>query len=200
MEKEKNKNKISDSDLSLITAISSLENKLEELDHNITVLSKRNLNNPKNVNSDKEINQKIILLEEKMSNISDKINDKKNLPININYLNTTPAKGSYIKSKKGYAAADVLRLKRIDNLENSLNILVRIFEEKFGSEIFQKNNFNKKLIEKVGEDYTFSEKYIYARSKGIFFAFLLSLIIVFLLITVVTDTNLFDILIRNITN
>ena len=89
MEKEKNKNrnKISDSDLSLITAISSLENKLEELDHNITVLSKRNLNNPKNVNSDKEINQKIILLEEKMSNISDKINDKKNLPININYTN-----------------------------------------------------------------------------------------------------------------
>lgn len=190
-EKNKNRNKISDSDLSLITAISSLDNKLEELDHNITVLSKKNLNNPKNVNSDKEINQKINLLEEKMSNISDKINDKKNLPININYLNTTPTKGRYIKSKKGYAAADILRLKRIDTLENSLNILVKTFEEKFGPEIFHKNNFSKKYIEKEEEDYTISEKYIYARSKGIFFGFLFSLILVFLLIIVVTGTNLF---------
>ena len=193
MKKEKNKkrNKISDSDLSLIAAISSLDNKLEELDHNISVLSKRNLNHPENINSNKEINQKIILLEEKISNISKKFNDKKNLPININYLDTTPTKGRYIKSKKGYAAADVLRLKRIDNLENSLNIIIRTFEEKFGPEIFQKNNFDKKSMEKKEEDYTLSEKYIYDRSRRIFFGFLFALIIIFLLIIVETDTNLF---------
>ena len=191
MKKEKNKEKISDIELSLITVISRLENKLEELDHNITLLSKGNLNNSKNDNGDKEINQKIIILEEKISKISDKLKDKKNLPTNINYLNTTPPKRGYLKSKKGYAAADVLRLKRIDNLENSLNILAKRFEGKFSSEISNKNNFHEDSIESMKEDYTISEKHIYNRSRGMFFGFLFLIIIIFLLIIVSTGTNLF---------
>jgi hypothetical protein len=191
VKKEKNKEKISDIELSLITVISRLENKLEELDHNITLLSKENLNNFKNDNGNKEINQKIIILEEKISEISDKLKNKINLPTNINYLNTTTPKRGYLKSKKGYAAADALRLKRIDNLENSLNILAKRFEEKFSSEISNKNNLHEDSIESMKEDYTISEKHIYNRSRGMFFGFLFLIIIIFLLIIVSTDTNLF---------
>ena len=49
------KNNISDAELSLISAISGLDNKLEELDHNISLLSNQTQNSTDNLESDKEI-------------------------------------------------------------------------------------------------------------------------------------------------
>ena len=65
MKKEDKPNKISDSELSLISVISGLDNKLEELDHNLALMSKAG-NHSLQVNiNEKEINKKIQDLEKK---------------------------------------------------------------------------------------------------------------------------------------
>ena len=62
----KNEN-ISDIELSLISVISALENKLEELDHNISLLSKeKNKSSSVNLSSDSELYKRVKELEEKV--------------------------------------------------------------------------------------------------------------------------------------
>ena len=60
------KNNISDAELSLISAISGLDNKLEELDHNISLLSKENKSSSVNLSSDSELHKRVKELEEKI--------------------------------------------------------------------------------------------------------------------------------------
>ena len=56
------KNNISDEELSLISIIANLENKLEELDHNISLLSKDNAFEKMNSDSNNVIFKRILLL------------------------------------------------------------------------------------------------------------------------------------------
>ena len=69
-------------ELSLIAAISSLDNKLEELDHNISLLKKERKNSSNDQINEKDLNAKIKILEDKIKELNDKISiDKKS---NIN--------------------------------------------------------------------------------------------------------------------
>ena len=67
MKKEKNLNNISDEELSLISLISALDNKLEELDHNISLISKDNPKALQNNKSNNQVNEKIKAIENKIS-------------------------------------------------------------------------------------------------------------------------------------
>ena len=119
----KEENNISDVELSLISAISSLDNKLEELDHNISLLAKSS-KDASSVFDEKEMSNKIKDLENKISDLSVKVNNENKGKTNQKYLNTTPSnKGRSLNQKKGYAIAENLRLKRIDAIEKSLNDL-----------------------------------------------------------------------------
>ena len=89
---------ISDAELSLISAISGLDNKLEELDHNISLLSKENKNVTKNLPSDPDLQKRVKDLEEKIF----KLDGKNKTDLGKKYLNTLPAKGRFSSTKKGY--------------------------------------------------------------------------------------------------
>ena len=92
------KNNISDAELSLISAISGLDNKLEELDHNISLLSKENKSSSVNSSSDLELHKRVKELEEKIIKL-----DSENRPeLGKKYLNTLPARGRFPNAKKGY--------------------------------------------------------------------------------------------------
>ena len=67
------KNNISDEELSLISIITNLENKLEELDHNISLLSKDNAFKKMNSDNDNIIFKKIHEIENNISRINDRI-------------------------------------------------------------------------------------------------------------------------------
>jgi hypothetical protein len=137
----KNEN-ISDIELSLISAISGLDNKLEELDHN---------------------NQ---------------------------YLKTLPTKGRFSSKKKGYVLAESLRLKRIESIEKSLNTLL----EKYGEAKISSENSDEvpmKINSQSNHSDVLSSDEFYLRSRGIFFGFLFSILLVLLLIVVSTGINIF---------
>ena len=112
----KEKNNISDVELSLIAAISSLDNKLEELDHNISLLKKERKNSSNDQINEKDLNAKIKILEDKIKELNDKVSVDKKSNINNQYLNTLPSKGRFASQKKGYVMAENLRLKRIDSI------------------------------------------------------------------------------------
>ena len=119
------KNNISDAELSLISAISGLDNKLEELDHNISLLSKENKSSSVNSSSDLELYKRVKELEDKILKL-----DSENRPdFGKKYLNTLPARGRFSNAKKGYVAAENLRLKRIESIEKSLNEIHKKFDE-----------------------------------------------------------------------
>ena len=120
----KNEN-ISDIELSLISVISALENKLEELDHNISLLSKENKSSSVNLSSDSELYKRVKELEEK----SLKLDNENSCDFTKKYLNTLPAKGRFSNSRKGYIVAENLRLKRIESIEKSLNEIHKKFDE-----------------------------------------------------------------------
>ena len=61
--------KISDIELSLISVISALENKLEELDHNISLMSKNNSSSQQNILAENTINEKIKTIENRISSL-----------------------------------------------------------------------------------------------------------------------------------
>jgi hypothetical protein len=182
---------VSDSELSLISAISGLDNKLEELDHNLAMMTKsgKEFSMP-NINEN-EINKKILDLEEKLTVLDQKISEKNLIPKNDKYINTIPSKSRIGPIRKGYALAENLRLKRIDTLEKQLINLSKKFDEKFSA---SKISDEVKVISRE-DDYSIevliTKDFIYERSRGIFFAFLFSIAIIFLLIIVSAETNIF---------
>ena len=180
------KNNISDAELSLISAISGLDNKLEELDHNISLLSKENKNSSKSLSSDYNLDKRVKELEEKILKLS--IENKTDS--GKKYLNTLPAKGRFSNLKKGYVAAENLRLKRIESIEKSLNEM----HKKFNEHSSQTNKIKEIDFEngkKNNDSNVTMPDEFYLRSKGIFFGFIFSIALVFLLIVVSSGTNIF---------
>ena len=184
MNEEDKSKKISDTELSLISAISGLDNKLEELDHNLELISKSGKEFSKSNISENDINKKILDFEVKLNSLDKKISEASLGTKNDKYLNTILSKSRIGPARKGYALAENLRLKRIDSLEQQLSDLVKQFNEKFPS---AKNNDEIKVSFKQ-ENYIseklITEDFIYERSRGIFFGFLFSIAIIFLLIIV----------------
>ena len=191
MKKEKNLNNISDEELSLISLISALDNKLEELDHNISLISKDNPKALQNNKINNQINEKIKAIENKISSLEDMIKDQATNVKMKNYKNTMPSKRGLNSSRKGYIAAENLRLKRIESIEKTLNDLVGKYENNLmGSEKIS-NNFIDNKTECNITNYEISSEEFYKRSRRIFFGFIFSISIIFLLIMVVTETNIF---------
>jgi len=189
-EEDKSK-KISDMELSLISAISGLDNKLEELDHNLALISKSGIQFSNSNISENDINKKIQNFEEKLISLDKKISEKILITKNDKYINTIPSKSKIGPVRKGYALAENLRLKRIDSLEQQLSDLAKQFNEKFPA---SKNNNEIKVSpmeENTKSEIVITEDFVYERSKGMFFAFLFSIAIIFLLIIVSTGTNIF---------
>ena len=191
MNEEDKSKKISDMELSLISAISGLDNKLEELDHNLALISKSGIKFSNSNISENDINKKIQNFEEKLISLDKKISEKILITKNDKYINTIPSKSKIGPVRKGYALAENLRLKRIDSLEQQLSDLAKQFNEKFPA---SKNNNEIKVSsmeENTKSKIVITEDFVYERSKGIFFAFLFSIAIIFLLIIVSTGTNIF---------
>ena len=191
MNEEDKSKKISDMELSLISAISGLDNKLEELDHNLALISKSGTQFSNSNISENDINKKIQNFEEKLISLDKKISEKILITKNDKYINTIPSKSKIGPVRKGYALAENLRLKRIDSLEQQLSDLAKQFNEKFPA---SKNNNEIKVSpmeENTKSEIVITEDFVYERSKGMFFAFLFSIAIVFLLIIVSTGTNIF---------
>ena len=191
MNEEDKSKKISDMELSLISAISGLDNKLEELDHNLALISKSGIKFSNSNISENDINKKIQNFEEKLISLDKKISDKILISKNDKYINTIPSKSKIGPVRKGYALAENLRLKRIDSLEQQLSDLAKQFNEKFPA---SKNNNEIKVStieENTKSEIVITEDFVYERSKGMFFAFLFSIAIIFLLIIVSTGTNIF---------
>ena len=136
MNKDEKSKIVSDSELSLISAISGLDNKLEELDHNLAMMTKsgKEFSMP-NINEN-EMNKKILDLEEKLTVLDQKISEKNLIPKNDKYINTIPSKSRIGPIRKGYALAENLRLKRIDTLEKQL----------INHWVFLKCNFTKLIL------------------------------------------------------
>ena len=184
------KNNISDAELSLISAISGLDNKLEELDHNISLLSNQTQNSTDNLESDKELNKRISILEQKISKLDAKINKQPSTEISNQYLKTLPTKGRFSSKKKGYVFAESLRLKRIESIEKSLNTLL----EKYGEAKISSENSDEvpmKINSQSNHSDVLSSDEFYLRSRGIFFSFIFSILLVLLLIVVSTGINIF---------
>ena len=191
MNKDEKSKTISDMELSLISVISGLDNKLEELDHNLAMMTKsdKEFSMP-NINEN-EINRKILDLEEKLTILDQKISEKNLIPKNDKYISTIPSKSRIGPIRKGYALAENLRLKRIDTLEKQLINLSKQFDEKFPA---SKISEEVKVISSEDDYLTevlITKDFIYERSRGIFFAFLFSITIIFLLIIVSSETNIF---------
>tara|TARA_B100001996_G_C18663391_1_gene593943 strand:+ start:1365 stop:1979 length:615 start_codon:yes stop_codon:yes gene_type:complete len=192
VKKENKSNNISDEELSLISVISGLDNKLEELDHNISLISKENNSLSKNTISGKKIDKKIKDLEDKIQLISKSISESQESSGSEKYLNTMPTKDIIGTKRKGYAVAENLRLKRIDTIEKSLNRLIKKFDLAFGSSFDINKTPESDNLEITSEEYLVSPEEFYIRSKRIFFGFLFSIIIIFLLIIVTTENYIFE--------
>ena len=185
MKKTKDKkNNISDEELSLISIISNLENKLEELDHNLSLMPKNNSSSSNSLENNKEINIKIDKLERQILEINHIISNKKITNDDDKYLSTMPSRNRMNTNKKGYAAADRLRLKRIESIEKKLNDFIKNFS--------QETSLNTPSKDIVKSEYVMNSNDRYARSRGIFFGFLFSITIIFLLIIVSTESYNFS--------
>ena len=185
MKKTKDKkDNISDDELSLISIISNLENKLEELDHNLSLMPKNNSSSSNSLENNKEINIKIDKLEKQILEINHIISNKKTTNDDDKYLSTMPSRNRMNINKKGYAAADSLRLKRIESIEKKLNDFIKNFT--------QETSLNKPNKDIVKSEYVMNSNDRYARSRGIFFGFLFSITIIFLLIIVSKESYNFS--------
>tara|TARA_B100001027_G_scaffold141024_1_gene98097 strand:- start:238 stop:825 length:588 start_codon:yes stop_codon:yes gene_type:complete len=187
------KNNISDEELSLISIIANLENKLEELDHNISLLSKDNTFKGMNSNSDKVIFKKINEIENNISRINKRISDIKENSDADTYVSTMPSRSRINLNKRGYAAANNLRLKRIESIEKKLNDFIKEYNVGTNkpAKYVAKPSYDRSESEVTLDDY-------YARSRGIFFGFLFSIILIFLLIMVSTKSYFYFEFIRNL--
>ena len=184
---------ISDEELSLISIIANLENKLEELDHNISLLSKDNTFKKVNSNSDNEIFKKIHEIENSISRINNKISNKKENSNTDTYGSTLPSRSRINLNKRGYAAADNLRLKRIESIEKKLNDFIKEYKSgtNKSAKYSEKSFYNGSESEVSIDDY-------YVKSRGIFFGFLFSIVLIFLLIIVSTKSYFYFEFIRNL--
>ena len=187
------KNNISDEELSLISIITNLENKLEELDHNISLLSKDNVFKKMNSDNDNIIFKKIHEIENNISRINDRISNKKENSDIDSYVSTMPSRSRINLNKRGYAAADNLRLKRIESIEKKLNDFIKEYNSgtNKSAKYLDNSSYNGSESEVTLDDY-------YARSRGIFFGFLFSIVLIFLLIMVSTKSYFYFELIRNL--
>ena len=184
---EDKKNNISDEELSLISIISNLENKLEELDHNLSLMPKNNSTSGTSLEDNKEINAKIDKLEQKILEINHIISNKRITKNDDKYLSTMPSRNRMNINKKGYAVADSLRLKRIESIEKKLNDFIKNFGQETNI-----NNSSEDSKNIVKSEYVMNSNDRYARSRGIFFGFLFSITIIFLLIIVSTESYNFS--------
>ena len=187
------KNNISDEELSLISIITNLENKLEELDHNISLLSKDNAFKKMSSNSDNEIFKKIREIEKNILRINNRISNKKENSDADTYVSTMPSRSRINLNKRGYAAADNLRLKRIESIEKKLNDFIKEYNAQ--------TNKSAKYLDNSSYDGSESGVTLddyYARSRGIFFGFLFSIVLIFLLIIVSTQSYFYFEFIRNL--
>ena len=187
------KNNISDEELSLISIIANLENKLEELDHNISLLSKDNPFEKINSVSNNVILKKIHEIENNISRINNRISNKKENSDADTYVSTMPSRNRINLNKRGYAAADNLRLKRIESIEKKLNDFIKEYNTQ--------TNKSAKYLDNSSYDGSESEVTLddyYARSRGIFFGFLFSIVLIFLLIIVSTQSYFYFEFIRNL--
>ena len=167
MNEEDKSKKISDMELSLISAISGLDNKLEELDHNLALISKSGTQFSNSNISENDINKKIQNFEEKLISLDKKISEKILITKNDKYINTIPSKSKIGPVRKGYALAENLRLKRIDSLEQQLSDLAKQFNEKFPA---SKNNNEIKVSpmeENTKSEIVITEDFVYERSKAV---------------------------------
>ena len=182
----KKENTISDEELSLISLISGLDNRLEELDHNISMIS---VDSSKK--QDDQFKEKINIIENKILELENIIKNEKKVMGSVNYLNTMPSKRVINQNRKGNLAADNLRLKRIDTIERTLNDLVVKFNNHF---VDLEKNIEKNDND-TSEDYSdnevISNEEFYTRSRRILFGFIFSISIIFLLIIVSTGINIF---------
>ena len=187
------KNNISDEELSLISIIANLENKLEELDHNISLLSKDNAFEKINSDSNNVIFKKIHEIENNISRINNRISNKKENIDADTYVSTMPSRSRINLNKRGYAAADNLRLKRIESIEKKLNDFIKEYNAQ--------TNKSAKYLDNSSYDGSESEVTLddyYARSRGIFFGFLFSIVLIFLLIIVSTQSYFYFEFIRDL--
>ena len=187
------KNNISDEELSLISIIANLENKLEELDHNISLLSKDNPFEKINSVSNNVILKKIHEIENNISRINNRISNKKENSDADTYVSTMPSRNRINLNKRGYAAADNLRLKRIESIEKKLNDFIKEYNAQ--------TNKSAKYLDNSSYDGSESDVTLddyYARSRGIFFGFLFSIVLIFLLIIVSTQSYFYFEFIRNL--
>ena len=143
------KNNISDEELSLISIIANLENKLEELDHNISLLSKDNAFEKINSDNNNVIFKKIHEIENNISRINNRISNKKENSDADTYVSTMPSRSRINLNKRGYAAADNLRLKRIESIEKKLNDFIKEYNAQ--------TNISAKFLEKSSYDESESE-------------------------------------------
>ena len=179
-----NKNKtISEVELSLITAISGLDNKLEELDHNLSMISDRGSNLKQPSIDLNKINSKIKELEAKIERISQQ-NDSEKTSTDDSYLKTITSQSRSINKRKGYVVADNLRLKRIEIIERTLAGLLK--KSHNDTNPVSNDTNQQKIIQ-----YKISPEEFYIRSRRIFFGFIFSISMVFLLIIVSTGANIF---------
>ena len=187
------KNNISDEELSLISIIANLENKLEELDHNISLLSKDNAFEKINSDSNNVIFKKIHEIENNISRINNRISNKKENSDADTYVSTMPSRSRINLNKRGYAAADNLRLKRIESIEKKLNDFIKEYNAQTNksAKYLDNSSYDGRESEVTLDDY-------YARSRGIFFGFLFSIVLIFLLIIVSTQSYFYFEFIRNL--
>ena len=187
------KNNISDEELSLISIIANLENKLEELDHNISLLSKDNAFEKMNSDSNNVIFKKIHEIENSISRINNRIFNKKESSDVDTYVSTMPSRSRINLNKRGYAAADNLRLKRIESIEKKLNDFIKEYNAQTNksAKYLDNSSYDGSEYEVTLDDY-------YARSRGIFFGFLFSIVLIFLLIIVSTQSYFYFEFIRNL--
>tara|TARA_B110000305_G_scaffold110501_1_gene124438 strand:- start:624 stop:1178 length:555 start_codon:yes stop_codon:yes gene_type:complete len=183
VKKQKNTEDISEIELSLIAAISGLDNKLEELDHNLSMLSDRGSNLKQPLIDLNKINSKIKELEAKIERISQQ-NSSEKTSTDESYLKIITSQSRSTNKRKGYVVADNLRLKRIEIIERTLAGLLK--KSHNDTNPLSNDSSQQKIIQ-----YKVSPEEFYIRSRGIFFGFIFSISIVFLLIIVSTGTNIF---------
>ena len=186
-------NTISDEELSLISLISGLDNRLEELDHNISMISVDSSKNASSKKQDDQFKEKINNIENKILELENIIKNEKKVTGSVNYLNTMPSKRVINQNRKGNLAADNLRLKRIESIEKKLNDFIKEYNAQ--------TNKSAKYLDNSSYDGSESEVTLddyYARSRGIFFGFLFSIVLIFLLIIVSTKSYFYFEFIRNL--
>ena len=146
-----------------------------------------------NSDNDNIIFKKIHEIENNISRINNRISNKKENSDVDSYVSTMPSRSRINLNKRGYAAADNLRLKRIESIEKKLNDFIKEYNAgtNKSAKYLDNSSYDGSESEVTLDDY-------YARSRGIFFGFLFSIVLIFLLIMVSTKSYFYFEFIRNL--